>query len=288
MTYEKWFTSLLNSKDFITTDKYLSSQEILGYKYIKRDYLYTFGKWRGRIQVPIYVKQIVEHKQILVVGHSDLPVSKDDLRYIKFFGYKKVYGVNVLNTDEFSESIPLGITNFCDDSDLHKLFGNIEHFRIAHHGSQVKDVFDNSIYVNFTTSNNLSERGSLINLLKSANNVHFENTVFTESGRVNYLKSLRNYAMVPCPEGNGFDTHRLWETLYMGGTPIVKECDYLPSVLKHLPVIVLSDWNKIQDSQNLEEQWHLAQSKRKNFNYLTSTYWLNYISNKEGKSHNNV
>jgi hypothetical protein len=94
--------------------------------------------------------------------------------------------------------------------------------------------------------------------------------------------------MVPCPEGNGFDTHRLWETLYMGGTPIVKKCDYLPAALKHLPVIVLSSWNKIHDSRNLEEQWHLAQSKRINFEYLTSTYWLNYISNKEIKSHNNA
>jgi hypothetical protein len=288
MTYEKWFTNLLSSGDFITTDKYLNAQEKLGYRYVKRDNLYTFGKWRDKIQVPIYLKQIAENKKTLVVGHSDLPISKEDLRYIKFFGYRKVYGVNLLNTDGFSESIPLGITNFCDDSNLHKLFGNIEHFRIAHHSSEIKGIFDDSIYINFTTSNNLSERSSLINLLKTRKNVHLENSVFTEFGRVNYLKSLRKYAMVPCPEGNGFDTHRLWETLYMGGTPIVKKCDYLPAALKHLPVIVLSSWNKIHDSRNLEEQWHLAQSKRINFEYLTSTYWLNYISNKEIKSHNNA
>ena len=288
MTYEKWFTNLLSSSDFITTDKYLTGQENLGYRYVKRDYLYTFGKWRGKIQVPIYLKQIADYKKTLVVGHSDLHISKDDLRYIKFFGYKKVYGVNLLNTDGFSESIPLGITNFCDDSDLHKLFGNIDHFRIAHNDSEVKGIFDNSIYINFTSSNNLSERGSLINFLKDRKNVHFENTVFTEPGRINYLKSLREYAMVPCPDGNGFDTHRLWETLYMGGTPIIKECDYLPAALKHLPVIVLSGWNKIQDSRNLEEQWHLAQSKRMNFKYLTSKFWLNYISNQEIKSNDNV
>jgi hypothetical protein len=288
MTYEKWFTNLLSSRDFITTDKYLIAQENLGYRYVKRDYLYTFGKWRGKIQVPIYLKQIANYKRTLVVGHSDLHISKDDLRYIKFFGYKKVYGVNLLNTDGFSEAIPLGITNFCDDSNLHKLFGNIEHFRIAHHGSEIREIFDNSIYINFTSSNNLSERNGLTNLLKARKNVHFENTLFTESGRIEYLRSLREYAMVPCPEGNGFDTHRLWETLYMGGTPIVKQCDYLPTALNHLPVIVLSGWNKIQESKFLEEQWHLAQSKRMNFKYLTSTYWLNYISNQEIKSNNNV
>ena len=287
MTYEKWFTKLLSSRDFITTDKYLTGQENLGYRYVKTDYLYTFGKWRGKIQVPIYLKQIAYYKKTLVVGHSDLHISKDDLRYIKFFGYKKVYGVNLLNIGGFSESIPLGITNFYDDSDLHKLFGNIDHFRIAHNCSEIKGIFDNSIYINFTSSNNLSERGSLIDLLKNRKNVYFENTVFTEPGRINYLKSLREYAMVPCPEGNGFDTHRLWETLYMGGTPIIKECDYLPAALKYLPVIVLSGWNKIQDSRNLEEQWHLAQSKRMNFKYLTSTYWLNYISNHEVKLNNN-
>jgi hypothetical protein len=281
MNYEKWFSNLLSSNDFITTDRYFDSQSRLGYRYTKRDYLFTFGRWRGKFQTPAYLRQIKKFKDTLVIGHSDLPVLSSDLRTIKLFGYRKIYGINLLNTDGVSESIPLGICSDCDDSKIHRLLGSIKHFETANNLSERVEVFDNSIYVNFTVSNNVRERQYLFNLLKGMPNAYFESTVFTDFGRVNYLKSLRKYAMVACPEGNGFDTHRIWETLYMGGTPIIKACDYLPRVLNQLPVIILSNWREINNSSTLEELWYSAQSKRLNFKYLTASYWLEHMASKK-------
>jgi hypothetical protein len=278
MNYEKWFTNLINTGDFITTDKYLNAQSKSGYRYVKRDYLYSFGKWRGKLQAPSFIRQLTNFKKLIVIGHSDIPVLDKDLRNLKRFGYKKIYGVNVLNRVGLSESIPLGVTNDCDDSQIHRLFGNIKHFERAHNFSKFSELFNGSIYLNFTLSNNFQERMKLVQTLRDKPNAYFEETKFTESGRINYLQSLRKYSLVPCPSGNGFDTHRLWETLYMGGTPVIRTCEYLPTILRYLPVIILSSWEEICDLAKLDEQWHIAQSKRTNWEYLTASYWLNHMS----------
>ena len=40
---------------------------------------------------------------------------------------------------------------------------------------------------------------------------------------VGYLDSLIRYKYVLCPEGNGIDTHRFWETIYAGSIPVSKK-----------------------------------------------------------------
>jgi len=36
-----------------------------------------------------------------------------------------------------------------------------------------------------------------------------------------YFKELAQYKFVLCPSGNGFDSYRIWETLYVGSIPVV-------------------------------------------------------------------
>ena len=49
------------------------------------------------------------------------------------------------------------------------------------------------------------------------------------------------HKFILCPEGNGIDTHRFWETLCLGRIPVVLHNpvnDYFSS----LPVVVLDKW----------------------------------------------
>ena len=48
-----------------------------------------------------------------------------------------------------------------------------------------------------------------------------------------YLKYLADHRFVLCPRGNGVDSHRLWETLYLGRQPILEP---LPQYSTFLPV----------------------------------------------------
>jgi hypothetical protein len=37
----------------------------------------------------------------------------------------------------------------------------------------------------------------------------------------NYIDNIYNHKFVICPEGNGIDTHRFWESLYLGVIPVI-------------------------------------------------------------------
>lgn len=276
--YPEWFDKLLRSDDFISSDKYFFNSRAGGYIYKKRDYLYKFGRaWRGKIQFPVILDKLISNKRILVVGHSDIPVTFQDLEKLKLLNFKKIYGTNTFNLEDFSYSIPIGLTNNSRESQAHIILGNTGHFRSAHEHSNLNYEFNGSIYVNFNIQNNSKIRTEALNSIKNLRGVVYAEPVLSNQGRIQFLKGLREHSMVLTPEGNGIDTHRLWETLYMGGTPIIKRSNYLPTILSELAVIIVDDWKELQDEQKIEQRWVIAQSKRSQLKYLEASYWLNII-----------
>ena len=275
MLYVNWFENLLDTDDFITTDKYFYASKNSKYIYKKRDFLLKFSRsWRGNFINPALIDKLLLQKKILVTGHSDLSTKFGTLRYLKMFGFKKIFGVNTINFEKFAESIPLGLTNFTNESPMHRIYGNTDHFRSAHKYSEVRSEYDGRVYGNFSL-HNISERIGLAHIANRNKNIVFIEPDMSEKGRINYLVNLREFSFVLTPQGNGFDTHRLWETLYMGGTPVIKRCNYLPKILSQLPVIEVENWEEINDSSRLESLWLDAQNKRNNLQYLESVYWIN-------------
>ena len=107
--------------------------------------------------------------------------------------------------------------------------------------------------------------------------VSIETPNMTESGRIDYLRKLREKPMVVCPEGNGVDTHRLWETLYMGGVPVVKNNELLNPLFDVLPVVRVCDWNQLADIEYMHSSWDKAHKLRWNSRLLCASYWKNSI-----------
>jgi hypothetical protein len=59
-----------------------------------------------------------------------------------------------------------------------------------------------------------------------------------------YDELSKRFAAVAAVRGNGIDTHRLWESLYRGVTPIVQNDDWWTSLNSLFPqVISVNDWN---------------------------------------------
>jgi len=100
----------------------------------------------------------------------------------------------------------------------------------------------------------------------------------TDEGCISYLSKLRSSNFTLCPEGNGIDMHRLWETLYMGGIPIVKSNSAIDSLVSDLPVLVVQSWNYVLNQEYLEEQWHSLHRDKWNFSKLRTSYWLDQIN----------
>jgi len=102
----------------------------------------------------------------------------------------------------------------------------------------------------------------------------------SHEGRIAYLQDLRKHNFVLCPAGNGMDTVRLWETLYMGGYPIVLRTPCMEAVLKDLPVVWVSDWTEIKNLTFLEKSWDHLTSVQHNVKRLRLSWWKEFISSR--------
>lgn len=249
MEYLKWFENLLTEDDFITSDKFLDMANRKGIKYFKRDFLFRPGHWRSKLQLPIWIERFKPpFNNTIFIGHADKSLTLKNIEILKYLGFTSIFGTNTFNS-QISTSIPLGLTNYTHESEFHRLFGNTDHFKIAHDNTDFGSKFENDFYINFTASNNAHVRQHVSNISKSLSNCTYEASDFTSAGRIKYLMQLRKHKFVLCPEGNGVDTHRLWETLYMGGVPIIQKSNFLPNIVNSLPVLQLDKWEDLNDSK---------------------------------------
>lgn len=97
-----------------------------------------------------------------------------------------------------------------------------------------------------------------------------------------YRRILLRYMYVVCPEGNGIDTHRLWEALYLRTIPIMQKNKISNFFTKaNLPVLILSKWSDLS-KLNESKLRKIYVSKKKYFNnrYLYQNYWKQLILKK--------
>ena len=92
-----------------------------------------------------------------------------------------------------------------------------------------------------------------------------------------YLDNIYNHRFVVCPEGNGMDTHRTWECLYMGSVPIEKR-NTNNRFYTDLPICFIDDWRQVTIDFLVEEDERIKESVW-NMDKLRFQYWKNKITN---------
>lgn len=75
------------------------------------------------------------------------------------------------------------------------------------------------------------------------------------------------------PHGNGLDCHRTWETLALGGVPVVKT-SCLDPLYEGLPVLILQRWNDFTEETRVKA---LVEFEKISFEKLTLEYWITKI-----------
>tara|TARA_X000000950_G_scaffold274015_1_gene358505 strand:- start:45 stop:1052 length:1008 start_codon:yes stop_codon:yes gene_type:complete len=134
------------------------------------------------------------------------------------------------------------------------------------------------------TSNNIKKLGYIDkdreDILNDISNN--ENIIKCQSfiARNELWKTFCKYKFIICPAGNGLDTHRLWEALYLGCIAIVQSCSLDP-FMKQFPVVIYQDFKNIT-IENLNE-WNekfypMTQDYSVRKKYL-SKYWIDKILN---------
>lgn len=275
--FENKLDAILKNREFISTDRYQELATRFDFLiYRKRDFLFKGGSWRG-IKQPGLLENLTSYRgKIVITGHADQATSQFSSALLKALGARSIFGTNTIPSLTFAFSQPIGVCDDCDDSPLHRIIGNKEHFIRADGAARHLGSYNNSIYVNFTTSNNQDARSTALRTLNgfsSKYKIEVQTPEFSEAGRIKYLTALRENSFVLCPEGNGIDTHRLWETLYMGGIPIILSNPVLDPLIKDLPVVSLSSWNELSDRSRMETQWGKIRERTWNYSKLKFSFW---------------
>ena len=81
-----------------------------------------------------------------------------------------------------------------------------------------------------------------------------------------YLYLLSSYKFAICPEGNGLDTHRFWECLYLKTIPICLKNPITKYYSKLFPIYLLDDWNDL-DLNKLNHFYNDSLKKWEGNNY---------------------
>lgn len=86
-----------------------------------------------------------------------------------------------------------------------------------------------------------------------------------------YLDDIYSHPFIVCPEGNGMDTHRTWEALYMGSIPIEKR-NLNNRYYADLPICFVNSWCEITEDF-LHREYKRILSTSWNLDKLKFEYW---------------
>lgn len=202
---------------------------------------------------------------ILITHNSDMNIIECDI-FKKIINCEKLicwYTQNLSYIHDKIFFLPIGIAN------SQWPHGNLNIF---------KYIFDNprektkNVFINFKIETNYSKRKECFDKLH--NIINFLPMVDPTSNIIR----MSEYKFCICPEGNGLDTHRLWECYYLKIVPIVLRNTFTENIKKttDLPIIILDSWDDF--SFNLPDYNSFDFEKGKHF--LQMNYYIEKIQQK--------
>ncbi len=127
------------------------------------------------------------------------------------------------------------------------------------------------VYFNLTIQNHYEERWQVYQLIGRAPFCYRP----IKKRFDHYLDDVAASKFVLAPRGVGLDTHRLWESLYLGAYPIVKTSPLDP-LYEGLPVVVVKNWTEITEAF-LKEKYEEMSQKSYTYEKLKMRYWEQLI-----------
>lgn len=264
--------------DFLTQDKYLDFAEKNNdwVQYVKTDSLFHSFSWRNGKFVEVYRPQ----KPIVISGHSDYSIKQEYLPVILRDPVKVWFGINIDCEDENVISLPHGLTNDCNDTERHPILGNQDIFcEVLSSKKNAKHL----LYMNFNLTTDKRSSTPIRQILwDTFSSVPFVYKKECTEANVNlvdrkqYLQDLYDSKFVLCPQGNGIDTVRLWESLYCRAIPVVQRHRALKQ-FEDLPILWIDEWFEVMDPDYLEREYVRIMNSEWNLEKLKISYWKDKI-----------
>jgi len=185
---------------------------------------------------------------VLVTGEGDKPVTPE-LYSQKPPHVSHWFGMNMFAVAPDVTPIPLGL-----GAEGHPATLDWREIQEAISSSPPRTKL---LYANFGAASNPSVREPLATWVRrpSQNWMTVEDHS-QQSGRASYLQNLLSHHFVFCPPGNGEDTHRMWEALYCGAIPVVRESPVMRD-FSDLPILFVPRLDEISENflQDVLARW---------------------------------
>jgi hypothetical protein len=210
-------------------------------------------------------------KKYVVITARDLPVDQRRFNSIPA-SVLKWFGNNVTHHSSLTHGIPIGLPplNLVFNPDDGKT-GPDKRAEICQLIETEKEI-ENLVYVNHLNRTNNGEREHLYSSFKK-----FPWTTCKGGDkRINYseyIRDVHSHQYMLSPPGKGIDCHRVWESLYLGTTPIVKRSSAM-SWFSELPIIFVDDFSQVNPEFLTNESVKL---KDKTLDMLKMSYWESLI-----------
>jgi hypothetical protein len=202
---------------------------------------------------------------ILITHNSDYKIGEE----IESIHLQFSQNVNVVSDKIIS--LPIGLENSYNFPEIKK----IEKMKTKL--SEKKNI-RNLIYMNHTISTNPFVRAPLYEMF---GNLSYFTTDWNRNNGIDfesYLDNIYNHKFVLSPEGNGIDTHRTWECLYLGTIPVERRNINNRGFEGKLPICFVDDWSEINENF-LESEYKRIMSSKWEMEMLKFSYWKNLILN---------
>ena len=277
------YTVVVNRRIFRpSSDPYVSGDTFRKYSNLVFDEVKSFNPDRVKHGNIIFVKTDlreiffktihpnIKHKYILLTHNSDENIVTEDTKYID----EKIihwFAQNLtIPENEKLSLLPIGFENR-----LYLNNGKVKNLKIIENNQNTKI---NKILSSFNVNTNFRARNELLKILPNYKNV--DNRLFDTP--LDYLNNLKNYKFLVCPEGNGIDTHRIWEGLLARTIPIMLNSVFAQNLQsKGVPLVLLNDWRELSNFnvEIIEENYKVFEDK--NFDEITKiSYWMKKINGK--------
>lgn len=221
-----------------------------------------------------YVKKENIKDLVLITNQTDDKISKSIFKKLPK-QFSNWYSINVDCIDERLHPIPLGMSNGYEKS----LSFKNENLLIDLNQFTIKK--ENLLYLSFEDNTNIRERNGLKDYFKKYDWVKIING---KNELTEYGDDLKNSNFVLCPQGNGIDTHRIWEALYVGAIPIVKNQTGLKK-FSELPIMYVDSFSDITKDSLISFLENLIV---KDLEQIKFQYWREKILSKKTISPNFV
>ena len=130
----------------------------------------------------------------------------------------------------------------------------------------------NLLYINHSIGTNVKQRQEPYKRFEGEN---WATVVRGKNGDdfASYIDDIYNHKFMICPEGNGIDTHRTWECLYMSTIPILKRHINF-RFYTDLPICFVNEWSEVTEAF-LNSEYKRITDTIWNMDKLNSIYWRN-------------